>query len=198
LVVQHACGRATEVEERAAAAVLNAVRAAGLRRLIIYPNTDRGHAGVLRAIERHQRECNRAGSSAARSTAGLAAGGTSPQEGDVQIVRSMPRGEYLQALLRADVLVGNSSSGVIEAPLAGTPSVDVGFRQAGREPGGRSVVHADESQAAIRRAIERALRLHPHRNGASVYGDGQSGPRIARILAELPLTDALVRKRIRY
>lgn len=177
LVIYHAWGRPADVEDKTMTAVLDAAAALGLRRLISYPNTDRGHRGVVRAIERHQR---RHGSPA------------------VQVFRSRPRDEYLRALLRAGVMLGNSSSGIIEAPLAGTPSVNVGRRQAGREPGGASVIQAGESQRAIRAALRQALRKRPRRGGRSVYGDGCAGEHIARVIAELPLTPEFTRKLITY
>ena len=176
-IIQHACGRAAATEKRTMQALLRAVASVGLRRLISYPNTDRGHRGVLEAIEQHQR--------------------SSPRD-EVQVFRSLPRDEYLLALMRADVLVGNSSSGIIEAPLAGTPTVNVGPRQTGRQVGGPSVTHAGESEAAIRKTIEAALRKRPRTGRQTPYGDGRAGQRIARILADLPERDALVRKVIAY
>ncbi len=177
LVIQHPCGRAARVEWRVMRDVLRAVRHSGLRRLIMYPNSDRGHEGVLRAIEEHRRRCSRE---------------------ETEVVKSLPRDDYLRALLQADVLVGNSSSGVIEAPLAGTPSVNVGGRQAGRETGGGSVVHADESFDAIVAALAAARRKRPRRGGATAYGTGQAGARIARVLAETPLDAEVARKVITY
>jgi len=176
LVLQHACGRTAVVERRVMEDVLRAVRSTGLRRIIVYPNSDRGHRGIIQAIERH----------------------ASANSDDVQPVRSLPHDDYLRALLRADVLVGNSSSGIIEAPFAGTPSLDVGVRQAGREPGGTSVIHADESVASIRSAIRRALQKRPRRGGRSVYGDGHAGELIAHLLATLPLTPTLTRKQLAF
>jgi len=177
VVIQHPCGRPAAVEARTMRALLAAVTAAGLARVIIYPNTDRGHRGILRAIEAHRRACD---------------------ADDVRVYRSLPRDDFLRLLWRADVLVGNSSSGIIEAPLLGTPSVDVGPRQAGREPGGRSVVHVGESQTAILRGLRVALR-RPRRAGQpTVYGDGRAGLRIARILARLPDGDDFRRKVITY
>lgn len=178
LVVYHAWGRPAELERKTMARLLNAVAARGLRRVIFYPNTDRGHAGVLRAIEQHRRQ-------------------SSPD--DVLVHRSLPRDDYLRLLIRAAVLVGNSSSGIIEAPLAGTPSVNVGPRQAGREPGGRSVYHVPDTPAGIRAGLQRASRCRPKRASRTVYGDGRAGERIARILAQLPLDSAaLRRKRLTY
>lgn len=178
LVVYHASGRAAAVEERGMHTVLSAVKKTGLRRFIVYPNTDRGHRGVLRAIRRHAVE--------------------DEGNGAVTVARSLARDDYLRALLAADVLVGNSSSGIIEAPLAGTPSVDVGDRQAGRQPAGPSVIHAAENERAIRAAIKEALATRPRRGGSNVYGDGRAGQRIAGILAQVALSDGLRRKQIAY
>ena len=176
LVVQHACGRSVAVERRIMEDMLRAVRSAGLRQMVVYPNSDRGHRGIIQAIEQH----------------------ASANGDDVQPIRSLPHDDYLRALLHADVLVGNSSSGIIEAPFAGTPSVDVGLRQAGREPGGSSVIHADESFSSIRGALRRALKKRPRLGGRSVYGDGRAGERIARLLATLPLTPTLTHKRLAF
>jgi GDP/UDP-N,N'-diacetylbacillosamine 2-epimerase (hydrolysing) len=178
LVVYHASGRPAAVEERGMTAVLNAVKKAGLRRLIIYPNTDRGHTGVLRAIRRH----------ASRFKA----------DGEVEVARSLARDDYLRALVAADVLVGNSSSGIIEAPLAGTPSVNIGDRQSGRQAGGACVWHAAENEHAILAVLRKALGTRPRRGGVNVYGDGHTGRRIARVLTTVPLDGELVKKRLAY
>lgn len=177
LVIQHAHGRSPAVEQRVAADVLRATADAGLRRVIIYPNSDRGHSGVLRAIDASLKLAN---------------------NGDMTVHHSMPRDAFLNALIEAAVLIGNSSAGIIEAPLAGTPTVDVGERQQGREPGGASVLHAGENYASIRSTLTRALRRRPKRGGQTVYGDGHAGQRIASILQEVQITPALLRKRIRY
>jgi UDP-N-acetylglucosamine 2-epimerase len=177
LVVYHAWGRPATAERRTMTELLRAVASLGLRRLIVWPNSDRGHTGVLQAIAHHRR------------TSGAAA---------VRVFRSLPRDDYLRMLMDADVLVGNSSSGIIEAPLAGTPSVNVGPRQAGRQPGGPTVLQVGESYSAIRNGLAAALRKRPPPLGRTIYGDGRAGPHIARILATLPLTADLARKLITY
>lgn len=178
LVVYHAHGRSAGVEERVATMVYEAVAAAGLSRLILYPNSDRGHAGVLRALERH----------AAKYA----------KRGDVEVVKSLPRAAYLERLVDAAVMVGNSSSGVIEAPFAGTPSVNVGVRQAGRLPGGPSVIDAGESRAEIDAGLAAALRKRPQAGKPGVYGDGRVAAKTVEILANTKLGPELLRKRISY
>ena len=173
LILHHATGRSPERERRTMNMILRSVRDTGLARTVVYPNTDRGHTGVIQAIEDHRRRC----------------GGDS-----LRVFRSLDRDTYLRMLLEAQVLVGNSSSGIIEAGVAGTPAVDVGDRQRGREPGGPSVVHAEESYGSIREALSRALRKRPIIGRSSVYGSGSAGTKIAGLLAGVPLDDAWRRK----
>jgi len=173
LIVQHPCGRAAVVERRVMKAILGAVREVGLSATCIYPNSDRGHSGIIEAIETHRR---RAG------------------EDRFRVVRSLDHDTYLRLLIDADMLVGNSSSGIIEAATAGTPAVNVGRRQLGREVSGKSVIHAEETVASIRKALTKALQMRPITGRRSVYGDGAAGRRIAELLAAVPLDDAFRRK----
>lgn len=102
------------------------------------------------------------------------------------------------ALLReADVMVGNSSSALIEAPTFALPAVNVGIRQRGRVRGANVIdVEAgrEEIAAGIRRALDPAFRAGL-RGLANPYGDGHSAPRIARVLREVELGPRLLRKR---
>ena len=94
--------------------------------------------------------------------------------------------------------MGNSSAGIIEAATAGTPAVNIGPRQTGRQRSGRFVFDAAESREAMRRAIAMALRARVVPGARTAYGDGRAGDRIAALLARVPLTDAFRRKRITY
>ncbi len=108
----------------------------------------------------------------------------------------LPRDLYLCALRDAAALVGNSSSGIIEAASFGTPVVNVGLRQQLRERNA-GTVDVDALARPIELAVRAALgarRGQPH----NVYGDGHSAQRIAAQLAALPLDDALLLKANRY
>jgi len=96
------------------------------------------------------------------------------------------------------VLIGNSSSGIIEAASVGTPAVNIGPRQNGRQVSGPSVIHSSESLPAIRKAVKKALRTTPVELRANVYGDGRAGERIARVLARVPFDKKLYRKLNEY
>jgi UDP-N-acetylglucosamine 2-epimerase len=94
-------------------------------------------------------------------------------------------------------MVGNSSSGLIEAPTFGLPVVNVGDRQRGRL-GARNVLHVPAEREAIAQAIRRALdpAFRAGLGGlVNPYGDGHAAPRIARVLRDVELGPRLVRKR---
>lgn len=104
--------------------------------------------------------------------------------GRVHVVESLGARGYAAALTACDLVIGNSSSGVIEAPAAGAPCVNVGERQAGRlrSPG---VIDCDLEPNAIAAAIARALSPEFQalsRNQPADFGDGRAGERIVGIL----------------
>lgn len=99
---------------------------------------------------------------------------------------------YLSLLALADAVVGNSSSGLTEAPSVGTPTLDIGDRQKGRTAGD-TVIHAPGEPAAIRAALDRALALDVS-SAINPYGDGRSSARIVDILSALPPREQLLRK----
>jgi UDP-hydrolysing UDP-N-acetyl-D-glucosamine 2-epimerase len=105
---------------------------------------------------------------------------------------------YLSLVHHADVVLGNSSSGLIEAPALHTPTVNVGTRQRGR-PTAPSVIDSGESYDEVTEAIGRALS-DGHRQVAdahgSPYGDGHAAERVTKTLMSVPLT-GLARKSFR-
>jgi len=100
---------------------------------------------------------------------------------------------YPNALRHVDVMVGNSSSGIIEAGMFGMPVIDVGMRQSGRERASNvQSVPADAN--AIFAAFEQLEAKRPRFPNHSPYGDGRSAPRIAQALLALPPRDRLLAK----
>ena len=95
---------------------------------------------------------------------------------------------YPNALRHAALMLGNSSSGLIEAGLFGLPVIDVGDRQGGREYGANVTRVANDATSI--KAVLAGLGARPERRAlVSLYGDGRSGPRVAeawRAAAEEP------------
>jgi GDP/UDP-N,N'-diacetylbacillosamine 2-epimerase (hydrolysing) len=119
----------------------------------------------------------------------------------IKTFKSLPRREYLSLMKVSDVMVGNSSSGIIDAPSFGLPVVNVGIRQEGRERG-RNVVDVAHKKSDIARALERALSdkkfLAEVRKCENPYGDGKTGPRVAEALSRIVITPRLLQKKNTY
>lgn len=106
----------------------------------------------------------------------------------------MALGEAYPALTaRCAAVLGNSSSGLAEAPTLGVPTVDVGLRQSGRLAG-PSVVWSQAQPDAVLSALAAAQALGPDAM-INPYGDGASLPRIVAVLKNAPARDVLLRKR---
>jgi UDP-hydrolysing UDP-N-acetyl-D-glucosamine 2-epimerase len=100
---------------------------------------------------------------------------------------------YHRTLKTVDAVVGNSSSGIIEAPAVATPTVNVGARQRGRLRGA-STIDCPPQRDAITAAIEQALSWTDVPLG-SPYGDGHATVRIITALAAIDDPEALLTKR---
>jgi len=103
---------------------------------------------------------------------------------------------YWSLLRQADALIGNSSSGIMEAASFALPVVNVGMRQQGRERA-RNTIDAPAEPESIRAALERALDPTFRSSLAGMtnpYGDGTAAETIARVLATVPLEGLLVKQ----
>lgn len=148
--------------------ILRALDQAGVQILVVAPNADAGSDGVRAALAE------------ADGRPGL-------------VMRThLGRPDFIAAMARADLMIGNSSAGIIEAASFGTPVLNVGPRQNLRERNA-NVVDIPATDAALSRGIAEALARgrHPMVN---VYGDGHAGGRIADLLARSPLDPALLMK----
>ncbi|MGH8248102.1 MAG: UDP-N-acetylglucosamine 2-epimerase, partial [Gammaproteobacteria bacterium] len=102
---------------------------------------------------------------------------------NVILVDVLGEKRYWALLRSADVLVGNSSSGIIEAPAVGMPVVNVGDRQNGRLRYGQVIdVRAEKHEiaSALRQALAHPVRDKVRRD--KVYADGPAAPRIVAAL----------------
>lgn len=99
----------------------------------------------------------------------------------VKIIASLGMVKYLSALKHARFVLGNSSSGIIEAPTLGTPTVNIGNRQKGRLMP-NSIINCSNDTKDIIDAMNIALNME-HRP-SNIYGDGQTSENIISILKE--------------
>ena len=141
--------------------------------LFVYPNAD---AGSYALIER---------------TRALAA-----QRSRTHIFVNLDAVVYLSLMAHADAIVGNSSSGIMEAASFALPAVNVGMRQQGRERA-LNVIDTPAESSAILSALDHALRpefRETLRGMANPYGDGTAAATIARVLTTVPLDGILIKQ----
>jgi GDP/UDP-N,N'-diacetylbacillosamine 2-epimerase (hydrolysing) len=119
----------------------------------------------------------------------------------LHVFPSLGQRRFASLLKKAAAMVGNSSSGIIEAPFFGLPVVNVGGRQAGRLRA-ENVIDTGYDLEAIRSAIACALGDETFqrraRSAHNPYGDGHAGERIVKILASPEVGPELTDKRIAY
>ena len=114
----------------------------------------------------------------------------------IQVVQSLPRRQYLGLLKMAAVIVGNSSSGLLEAPTFGTPCVNIGRRQH-RRLQAINVINVDHRRDAIAAAIREAVSTDfTERASRAInpYGTGGASERIVDILKRTEFSKHLLRK----
>lgn len=130
--------------------------------LLTYPNADNGGRAIIPLLEAYARN----------------------HPGRVLATPSLGFRRYLGALRGAAAMIGNSSSGIIEAPAFGVPTVNIGIRQRGRLSA-NSVLTCLPDGGAIRQAVARVIdpafirQIDP---STHPYGQGQAAPQIVREL----------------
>jgi len=142
--------------------------------LCCYPNADAGSRALIERMESCLRE-----------------------RGGGKVIVNLDPVVYWSLLQFVDLLVGNSSSGIIEAASFALPVVDVGIRQRRRERG-RNVLTAEPTVASIldRVSIARSEEFRRSLKGMeNLYGDGRASERIVEVLAAVPLGEDLLIKR---
>lgn len=156
LLVYHPVTTARDGLRDRTRAVLGAAVRSGLPYVVIYPNNDAGSEVILEEMQ------------------ALLAGGR------FRVLPSMRFEYYLTLLRHARFILGNSSSGIHEAPVYGVPTVNVGSRQHNRFHH-ESIVNVPEAEADILAALERLPRRAP---STSFFGDGRSAERFLRVLGD--------------
>lgn len=110
-----------------------------------------------------------------------------------RVFTSLGQLRYLSLMSHADAVIGNSSSGLCEAPSFRIPTVNIGDRQRGRLAGD-SVVHCLPQTESIQAALNAALRMDCSA-AVNPYGDGQSSGRILSALASFQTERDVLKKR---
>lgn len=162
VVMQHPVTTEYEQARAQVTETLDAIKAIGLPAFWFWPNVDAGSDGTskgIRVFRENERPTN------------------------IHFFRNMESEDFLRLVYNSKCLIGNSSVGIRETSYLGVPTVNIGTREAGRERG-RNVLDVDYDQVQIQEAVRKQLSNGKYPSDP-LYGNGDAGQQIAKILAEV-------------
>ena len=119
---------------------------------------------------------------------------------NISVFISLGMRRYLSALKYCSIVIGNSSSGLLEAPSFGIPTVNIGDRQKGRFQAS-SVINCKPMQESIRHALDLALSedfQQKSKNTINPYGNGETSNKIVNVIKEYMINDKINLKKKFY
>ena len=143
---------------------LQAVLSSGIQAIWLWPNVDSGSDALSKRIREFREENNAA---------------------PMHFFRNFSSEDYVNILREASCIVGNSSSGIREASFLGTPAVNIGSRQNGRDRA-PNVIDVDYDSFEIKKAIQAQIKNGRYQS-SEIFGDGFAGRKMAEILASVNL-----------
>jgi len=173
LVVQHPVTLEAENAVEQIRETLEAIASLQYQTIVIYPNADAGGRAMIEIIKEYVKYPF------------------------IKTFTSIQHRDYLSLLREASVLVGNSSSAIIEAPSFGLPVVNIGTRQMGRERA-INVIDADYDRNSIKKCIEKALLDTKFQNKVkgckNPYGEGNASEKIVDVLTKINMDENILTK----
>lgn len=177
IVAQHPVTTQRDEAKKQMEETMEAIKKLGEQTILVYPNSDAGSREMIEVIKSYR---------------------------DLDFIstyRNIHFEDFLNLLKYADVMVGNSSSGIMEAPSYKLPVINIGERQKGREQS-TNIINVDHDREIIYSSLIKALNdeefIKKVNSCVNPYGDGKTGERIASILNSISITKNLIEKRITY
>jgi GDP/UDP-N,N'-diacetylbacillosamine 2-epimerase (hydrolysing) len=157
---------------------IDAIVESGYKCLINYPNSDAGNYAIVEAYQEYAKKYDQ-----------------------LFLFKNLDRLVYINILRHASCLLGNSSSGIIEAPSLGLPVINIGKRQLGRVHAS-NVMYVENNKRKISDAIIKSVTDTKYIDSLKLiknpYGDGKSASKIVEILRTVKLNNELIYKNITY
>ena len=142
--------------------------------MFCFPNADAGSHQIMQKVKLHCQKFKKA-----------------------QVYTNLPAQTYWGLLMCADVMLGNSSSGIMETPTLKLPTINIGIRQKGREQAA-NIIDTIPNESAIIAAIEKALStdfIESLKGLINPYGDGCAAEKIQQVLSQLDINQELIFKK---
>lgn len=177
LIIQHPVSSQQEESALQMKITLDAVLETKIQNLVIYPNSDPGSKEMINLIKDYEINKN------------------------LSTVKNLNRLDYLGLLKEAFILIGNSSSGIIEAASFKTPVINIGLRQKNRERG-ENVIDSSHNKEEILKSIEFVLNNNEFKEKLkkckNPYGSGNASEKIHKTIKNLDINKNFLQKTITY
>ena len=168
LVLQHPVSLEVNDSAFQISQTLDAIAQTDYQTILVYPNADAGGRAMISKINEY----------------------------DVDAYKNITHDDFIGLLGMASILIGNSSSGIIESSSFKLPVINIGTRQSGREKAS-NVIDVDYNNDEILKAID-YINSEEYQNQLNncinPYGDGHASERICDILKNMELTNDLLNK----
>jgi len=174
ILLQHSVTTQIQHSQKHILQTLTAIKNLGIKTIAIAPNSDPGNTPIFNALKTFAKKYD-----------------------FLDFYENVPRSDFLGFLKYGGVLVGNSSSGMIEASYFNIHVVNIGIRQKGRERG-LNVIDVENSKDAIFTAIRKSLKKNINKKNGKIYGNGHAAKKIVKYLEKIRITNDLLQKQIEY
>jgi len=164
VVMQHPVTTEYDQAKEAVTKTLEVIDQLNIPAFWFWPNVDAGADGTSNGIRTYREKYN-------------------PKY--IRFFKNMEPNDFLRLLINSNCLIGNSSVGIRECSFLGVPVVNIGTRQ-NRRLRGKNVLDVPYDKSEIKQAIESQLE-QPMNKKSMIYGAGDSGKKIADILAQIEL-----------
>ena len=170
LILQHTVTTEIDKIDIYVKKTIDAIKELDVQSILIYGNADAGSSKILKLIKKSK----------------------------IKQFPSLSFNEYVNLLKNCTALVGNSSSGIMEAPFLKVPSVNIGTRQRGRIHS-ESVIDVGYDKNEIKQALTKILNDTNYydklKKPSIIYGDGESSKKIIKILENLDVKNIPIQKK---
>lgn len=158
--------------------LINAIKRFDAQYIFTYPNADFGSKAIIKKINKFVKENT-----------------------DAYVFHSLGQKRYLSLLKYADVMIGNSSSGIIESPIYKIPVINIGDRQKGRLRNNNIIdtgYYEEEIYSGINKALYDKTFKENLNDIENVYGNGNTSKEIVNVLKEISIDKKLLFKKLNY
>jgi len=173
LVVQHTVTTEINDIDRYFLETINAIKELDIQSIIIAGNIDAGSQKIKKIIKNSK----------------------------ISYYENLPFVKYISLLYHSSAIIGNSSSGIMEAPFLHVPSINVGTRQEGRSKT-KSIINVGYDKKEIKKAINKVITNKKFstliKKQKNQHGNGTAAKKIRHILEKLDLEKIPIQKKLSY